>query len=364
MPLNFPENPTVNQIYVYNGIRWRWNGYGWASLGICGGSVVVGGISGDYIAGITGGIGITVSGPTGIVEVTLRLDEPNIGTPYIAQTHNAPTTFSADSGPARKVAFLQEDGSIAFDFIKNYDVFRQAEFNFDINSFTINDGVSQLSPQLAKDPGSQLNLDPYSAFISYNYDTDINPSQAEIKLIGSLSGQGFPAVIDNPQINNYNFNNSQYLIYPTLSYNSVGEVDNQILILGATGQNSDGTIVYKTKQYKVYFYNYIFYGHSNLTSINSTNFSQLIPVLNGTKSYVISNYTIPQNDITPNFLYFAYPSRLGTAVFTDSSTGLQGGFQQQSGVYSYTNGPGGYTENYTIYRSEQPNLGTVTITVS
>lgn len=363
MPLNFPSNPAVNQIYVYNGIRWRWNGYGWASLGVSGGSVVVGGISGDYIAGITGGVGITVSGPTGIVEVTLKLDEPNIGSPYIPPTHNAPTSFSADSGLARKVAFLQGDGSIIFDFIKNYDVFRQAEFNFDIASFTITTGASQLSPQLAGQVGSYLNLDSYNAFISYNYDTDSNPSQAEIKLIGSLFGQGFPIIFDNPQINSYSFNNTEFLIYPTLVYNSIGQPDYQSLILGATGQNSDGTIVYRTKEYRVYFYNYIFYGHSNLTSITSTNFSQLIPVLNGTKSYTISNYTIPQDDINPNFLYFAYPSRLGTATFTDASTGLQGGFQQQSGVYSYTN-PNGYTENYVIYRSEQPNLGTVTITVS
>ena len=29
MPANFPSNPTNNQTYVYNNIRWKFNGYSW-----------------------------------------------------------------------------------------------------------------------------------------------------------------------------------------------------------------------------------------------------------------------------------------------------------------------------------------------
>lgn len=29
MPLNFPTNPTLNQIYVYSGVTWTFNGNGW-----------------------------------------------------------------------------------------------------------------------------------------------------------------------------------------------------------------------------------------------------------------------------------------------------------------------------------------------
>jgi hypothetical protein len=137
MPLNFPSNPALNQYYVFNGIRWRWNGYAWLAAGVCGAGGVFAGISGDYVSGITGGAGVTVSGPTGLVEVSLRLDEPNIGPIGTPISHTAPSSFSADTGTARRVAFLQGDGSIQFDFIKNYDVFRQAEFQFDINTFTI-----------------------------------------------------------------------------------------------------------------------------------------------------------------------------------------------------------------------------------
>lgn len=358
MPLNFPSNPAVNQIYVYNGIRWRWNGYGWASLGISGGSVVVGGISGDYIAGITGGIGITVSGPTGIVEVTLKLDEPNIGSPYTPPTHNAPTSFSADSGPARKVAFLQEDGSVSFDFIKNYDVFRQSEFNFDILSFNI----PGLNPQLVGTQGTNFNLNLFIGNITYNQ----LASEAQMRATNAtiFEQTGFPDSSNfNLNYTIYDFSSSQNLVYRQLQYNNVGtNPDYYRIQLGATGFDSNGTVSYKVKNYDVYFYNYIFYGQSQLTSITSSNFSSLTPVLNGSRAFTI-NITMSQDNASPYYLYYAYPARLGTATFKDNFTNIEGGFQQQVGTFLYTN-PNNYVETYVIWRSEQGNLGTVSISVT
>lgn len=29
MPIDFPNSPTVNQQYSYNGIIWQWNGSAW-----------------------------------------------------------------------------------------------------------------------------------------------------------------------------------------------------------------------------------------------------------------------------------------------------------------------------------------------
>lgn len=29
MPANFPSNPNANDTYLYNGIRWRFDGYSW-----------------------------------------------------------------------------------------------------------------------------------------------------------------------------------------------------------------------------------------------------------------------------------------------------------------------------------------------
>ena len=59
MPIDFPNNPAVNEIYTYSGLSWQWNGYGWDSVG-------VGGVSGS--TGATGATGAT--GPTGATGAT------------------------------------------------------------------------------------------------------------------------------------------------------------------------------------------------------------------------------------------------------------------------------------------------------
>ncbi len=355
MPLNFPSTPALNQYYVFNGIRWRWNGYAWTSAGVCGGDVVVGGICGDYVAALTGGVGITLTSPSGVVEISLKLDEPNIGPPNTEVLHTASTSFSPDIGYARKTAFLQPDGSITFDYIKNYDVFRNAEFNFDVVSFNI----AGLNPQLAGIVGSDFDLNPFNATMSY-IQTAIS---ANIFLPGAAPTQsvGFPAIVTDLGFDLFDFT-TERVRYKTLTYNNIGSnPDNYIFRLGVTGENSDGTQTYKTRDYILYFYNHIIYGESqnpNITSLNPL--PGLSAVINGSRNYTL-NFTMQQNTQNPWFLYYAYPSRLGLASFRDNSTNLEGGFILQ-GTVNYTN-PNGYSENYNIYRSEQSNLGQISITV-
>ena len=358
MPLNFPTGPSINQLYIFNGIRWKWNGYAWISSGICGANGS--GFTGDYVSGITGGIGVTVSGPNGFVEVSLRLDEPNIGEPYFSTTHTAPTIFSGDTGAARKVAFLQENGSVAFDYIKNYDVFRKAEFEFDILSYDI----PGLNPKLIGNTITRsLQLSPFEAVMTYNQ----SPTVGEINVTNASIHQqtGFPAPIETFLLETYQFLFTQTLAYKELTYTNVGvNGDYYNIQIGVTGSNADDALVYKTKDYNLYFYNYIFHGQSQLTTLTTADFPSLTPVLNESRTFAI-NTTVTQNNATPYYLYYAFPARLGIATFRDNATNIEGGFVQQTtgnGVYSYTNS-NGYTENYVIYRSEQGNLGTVSISV-
>lgn len=355
MPLNFPENPTLDQIYPYNNIRWKWNGYAWDSAGICGSLNAGGGICGDYVVALTGGVGITLTGPSGVVEISLKLDEPDIGPTNTEIYHVAPTTFNADEGYARKVAFLNTDGGITFDFIKNYDVFRNAEFDFEILSFNI----PSLSPQLIGSAGSIFSLDPYIANMSYRQ----SPVSAEIIVTNATPTQqnGFPAIVSSTGLLLYDFN-IQTLLYKTLTHNNSGtNPDFYNLRLGATGESASGIQQYRTRDYQLYLYNNIFWGVSQSLSITPSNFSSLNAVLNGTRNYTI-NTVIPQDNANPYYLYYAYPSRLGSATFRDNSTNLEGGFIQIGGLQSYTN-TNNYIENYVIYRSEQGNLGQVSITV-
>jgi len=362
MPLDFPENPVLNQIYPYNSIRWKWNGYAWDSSGVCGSYSNIGGICGDYVERITDGIGITLSSSTGVVEVSLRLDEPNIGPQNTQVLHNAPTSFSAESGFARKVAFLQSDGSISFDYIKNYDVFRKAEFEFDIVGFNVTNAGNPINPVAASLIGSNLLLSGYQGNIQYNQ----TPISAQITILNATPSQqsNFPVTINSLGFTTVVFSN-QTLLNRQLTYaganSAIPNSDYYGFRVGATGQNSDGTLVYKTKDYNVYFYNYIFWSVRQGTSISSLD-NTFVNFLSGDKNIEINtDVTVDQQN--PYYLYVAYPSRLGTATFRDNSTNLEGGFTPQQNPISYTN-QFGYIENYTVYRSDNGNLGNISITVT
>jgi hypothetical protein len=362
MSLNFPTNPTPNQIYAYNNVRWKWNGYGWDSAGICGSLNVGGGICGDYVERITDGIGITLTSTTGVVGISVKLDEPDVGPRNTQIAHSVPASFSADSGFARKFAFLTNEGGITFDYIKNFDVFRSAEFQFDIVSFDIrsNQFNQPLNPRLNGIAGEVFNMNNYTAFIVYNQ----TPNTATINVLNATLGEqtGFPVTITTPGYFAYQFA-FETVEYRTLSYNGVGPNNDYYLFrLGATGQDENGTLRYKTKDYILYFYNNILFGESQLTQLTSLPQAGFSSILSEKRNSVI-NYTITQDNQNPYYFYYAYPARLGLATFKDNTTNLEGGFIQQTGVISYTN-QNNYTENYVVYRSENPNLGTINITVS
>jgi len=62
------------------------------------------------------------------------------------------------------------------------------------------------------------------------------------------------------------------------------------------------------------------------------------------------------------YVLFAYPTREGTATFTDNDSGFAFAMESPETV-SVTNASG-YTENYYVYRSTNPNLGAVNVEVS
>lgn len=361
MPLNFPENPTLNQIYPYNNIRWRWNGYAWDSAGICGSLNAGGGICGDYVERILDGVGITLTSSTGIVGISVKLDEPNVGNPYEPINHNAPTSFSAEQGLARKVAFLSSDGSVSFDYIRNYDVFRKAEFQFDIVSFNITNNGSPINPRPAALIGANLNLSGYIANMQYSQ----TPVSASITVFNATPAQqnNFPLTVTSIGFLSEIFGNQTVLNRP-LSYagSASGSPNNDYygFRVGATGINSDGTLSYKTKDYYVYFYNYIFWAVKQGTTISTLD-NTFVNFLSADKNIQI-NTDVTVNQSNPYYLYVAYPARLGTASFRDNSTNLEGGFTPQNQI-NYTN-PYGYNEAYNVYRSDNPNLGNISITVS
>ena len=173
---------------------------------------------------------------------------------------------------------------------------------------------------------------------------------------------GFPAAINTIEFKTFNFTGTHTLVNKSLTYLNVGtNSDFYTIQIGITGTNTDGAQVYKTKDYNLYFYNHIFYGQSQQTSITTLP-SSLNAVLNGSRTFTI-NTIIDQDNAIPYYLYYAYPARFGTAIFRDNATNIEGGFQEQPTSIEYTNA-NGYSEFYFVWRSEQGNLGIVSISVT
>ena len=70
--------------------------------------------------------------------------------------------------------------------------------------------------------------------------------------------------------------------------------------------------------------------------------------------------TFTVNPGASQYIVYAYPSRLGTASFTVN--GFTGGFNAP--VTTSVTNASGYTENYSVYSSVNPNLGSTTVVVT
>jgi hypothetical protein len=305
----------------------------------------------DGILDVTGSTGISrVEPQDGYITISLNLADEGIGTPYSRLNHTAYTTLSSDTGNARKVAVLNEDGSIGFDYIKNYDVFKPADFEFSIASFAI----LSLNPVLVGQPGNPILLQSFTANMSYVQ----TPISATIKLLNSpaSTGTGFPISVE-PSLTTYTFNSTHRLIYKSISYDGTGTNNDYYNIqLGATGAGFDGSETTDTLNTQIYLYNNKYYGVSD--EIDKTTISGFsVTPLTGTREA-----TININAAEGDYIYYAYPSRLGYATFKDAATGLNVGIVDL-GIHLITNS-NGYQENFRFFRTNQAGLGSMTIAVT
>lgn len=117
----------------------------------------------------------------------------------------------------------------------------------------------------------------------------------------------------------------------------------------------DGTNV-ETREHTVLFQNKAYWGARTSATINS---AFILSLANNTLTNNKSR-TINVNAGSSQYIYYAYPKSLGTAIF--SVGGFEGGFEAPVEV-SFTNSQG-FTEDYYVYRSTNANLGNTTVIVS
>ena len=300
--------------------------------GPCGGLLI--NVAGG-IVGVCGSTGINVTAPIlGEQFISLDLTDPGLVPPYTPSSHTAFTSLSADSGTARKVAFLQSDGGITFDYIRNYDVFKQSEFLLQINSFTFNVG-----PNILIGPSNAVySLNGAVATVSYS--KSVNSATININ---TAQQNGFPQTLVSP-FTTYTFDNQDYFNYPLVN-------GTRVFTLTAIGDTNTAT-----STYTLTFVNNVYYATS---SFSAATVSQIVSAGTTTLSNnKARSFTVTAG--TGEYIYYSYPSRLGTASFTVG--GFAGGFSLIS-TQSHTNSAG-YTEDYYVYRSDNSSLGSTTVTVS
>lgn len=115
---------------------------------------------------------------------------------------------------------------------------------------------------------------------------------------------------------------------------------------------SDGTDT-DTDALTYYFYNYRFWGVDSDTSLDEAG----IEALAGSELSNSKAKTFTVTAAAGEYIWYCYPSRLGTVTFTVG--GFEGGFEAPATV-SVTNALG-YVENYYAYRSTNSGLGSTTV---
>ena len=93
--------------------------------------------SGSGAPGAPGARGAT--GATGSISINQILESS-----YSGITKTASFT-TGTQGSARKLVFLAKDGSLTFDYIRNYDVLNNTDITFNIISFSTNIATNNLS---------------------------------------------------------------------------------------------------------------------------------------------------------------------------------------------------------------------------
>ena len=196
---------------------------------------------------------------------------------------------------------------------------------FDIISFSITGGS-------VKEVGETINTPAFTA--SYNR----TPTVATLK-----DNQANPDkdVSSTPTSFSSNYNFQKTVNNDTVQFTLEAEEDGEI--------DSQGLTVYWRPR--------TFYG----VGVDGGNDEAFIEALANQQLDNNRNTTFTVTAGSGEHIYYAYPDAYGAATFTVG--GFEGGFDLVSSTISVTNGFG-VTQNYRLYKSTNPNLGTTTVTVT
>lgn len=269
-------------------------------------------------------------GPTGATGATGSISINQILAPSYSGITKTASFVSGTQGSARKLVFLAKDGSLTFDYLRNYDVLNNTDITFNIISFSTNIATNNLIGI------TSFNLNTKTIAAAYN---PIGSDLATTGYITCSAGTNFPLTMSAPYTSG-SFTN-QLIPYTTApqAYS---------LVLNASdGQNSSTSTIGLNFINNVYHGTGLSYGIApNATTIPSN----FITILSDTKARQFTN--TPFAGIT--YIHYCYPSRLGPvgALYYINSAGVQAPTPATfTSSFRYLINTNGYGETYYIYSS-------------
>lgn len=112
------------------------------------------------------------------------------------------------------------------------------------------------------------------------------------------------------------------------------------------------------KSLSITFHNGVYYGVAGEPTSYDSSFILGFKANKNLRGSKLPSFTV--NAGSGQYIYYCLPKRLGTCAFTVG--GFSGGFSLVTTI-SFTN-ESGYAEDYYIYKSDEANLGSTTVTVS
>lgn len=265
------------------------------------------------------------------------------GAAHSSFSNNRFVSNTSSQGNAKKVLTINEDGSIGWEYIRNYDVVDPNKFNFSVSTFGFDSaGTDYFSTHtiIVGDPGTTfIASDTYSLSATYNGDVSdklfkITTSSSNLNeyYIGNQAAY-LPGLIDG--VSEYNSTWSIKYPFKLTGYNgsssTLGDVGRTQLVtqITATGSFEGGTETVSTRTVTFRFDNYVYGGYTSTNLVTSNNTLDIDPntlsawlntnpstVYRGT--YFTNTASIDQ-DLTPNQLdaeennysFILWPERLG-----------------------------------------------------
>jgi len=276
------------------------------------------------------------------------------GTPG-EQANTTPSSFTKwanQSGTARKVLVWDSaNNRPKWEYIQAFDVLTPPQ----ILTFTVIPSAGPSASHTGTQSGLALvdgggNTDTPDFSMSY----EGTPSAASIDIYAHNYGGG-----RSPEVNAGDYPTtvaSPYTSHTGPAINA-GQAIGEYVTFRLTA-TVDG--VEKTKDVTLTYYNERLWGVSTNAAIDT---DAEIDTFHDSQNKEISNTRVKTFTVTAGageYIYYIIPSRFGTPTFKVG--GFEGGFSLIATV-SHSNCRG-YTENYDVWRSDNPNLGTVTVEVT